>query len=305
MGLFVAEIWHYLLDDEAEGPVSREQLQELAEAGVVTPDDLVWRKGTDDWIPAKKVRGLFPNGSKPTTSKPTRPAAVRPATNPPNAKAKANRPKPSADDEDPPQTVAETETDTTDDSQADYRPQAIPLPVLLIGLHAGATAAVTLMQSGQASSSVDLGSQLGSVTGMLGGLFGDALSEAGLPSTGATPELPSAISSGVGWFASVLAALTVPLIVFEAAVCYGLFTHQWWARRIALVTYLTPILIAIVSLATPVSLGSPVKLTVDALIAGGILFYLTRPAIRIYFGDEDVSWSSWIQRLRRTEQESE
>ncbi|WP_166826359.1 DUF4339 domain-containing protein [Thalassoroseus pseudoceratinae] len=293
----MADVWHYLLDDEAEGPVSRDQLRELADAGVITPEDLVWRKGTEDWIPARKVRGLFqPQSShRDRSKKKRRPSETEPATGTPSTTDSAETP-------------SHGEMNSAD-QHADHsqsQPAGVPLPILLIGLHAGVTAAVTLLQSSQTSSTADLGSQLGSVTGMLGGLFGNAMSEAGLPSPGtSTPQIATSLSNGVGWFASVLAALTVPLIVFQAAVCYGLFTHQWWARRIALITYVTPILMALVSFVSPMSLGSPAKLTIDALIAAGILYFLTRRSVREYFGDDEVSWSSWASWLKIPERESD
>ena len=292
----MAEIWHYLLDDEPEGPVSREQLQELATAGVITPEDLVWRKGTDDWVPAKKVRGLFQPSGRPNSrsSVPEEDTTRSRSTDRKSSVHDSSRAQPT-----------KTAGDNEIEVPAPDRRTGLPLPILLIGLHAGVTAAVTLLQSSQTSSAADLGSQLGSVTGMLGGLFGNALNEAGLPTTASPSSLPTTISSGVGWFASLLSALTVPLIVFEAAVCYGLFTHQWWARRIALLTYVAPILMAVVSLVSPVSLGSPLKLTIDALIAAGIIFFLTRPWVRDYFGDEEISWRLWLQPFRRSHEESE
>lgn len=43
----------------AQGPVSAARLKELASAGRLQPTDLVWREGTPEWVPARRVRGLF------------------------------------------------------------------------------------------------------------------------------------------------------------------------------------------------------------------------------------------------------
>jgi hypothetical protein len=57
----MAEIlWYYAHGDEQLGPVSSAELKRLAEAADLSPDDLVWREGMEDWAPAQRVKGLFP-----------------------------------------------------------------------------------------------------------------------------------------------------------------------------------------------------------------------------------------------------
>ena len=51
--------WYYAHDGQQAGPVSALELKQLADAGKLTPDDLVWQEGVKDWIPARKVKGLF------------------------------------------------------------------------------------------------------------------------------------------------------------------------------------------------------------------------------------------------------
>ena len=54
------QLWFYAKNDEQLGPVSTAELKKLAGAGELAPDDLVWREGLDDWSPASKLKGLFP-----------------------------------------------------------------------------------------------------------------------------------------------------------------------------------------------------------------------------------------------------
>ncbi len=55
--------WYYLVNGEQMGPISSEQLKQLATDGKVTQDTHVWREGLDDWKPARLVQGLFDGGA--------------------------------------------------------------------------------------------------------------------------------------------------------------------------------------------------------------------------------------------------
>jgi hypothetical protein len=66
----MAEPWYYSKQGQRVGPVSEEQLRQLASSGQVQPTDLVWKKGLAQWTEARKVKGLFPTA---------------PAANPPSA----------------------------------------------------------------------------------------------------------------------------------------------------------------------------------------------------------------------------
>jgi TM2 domain-containing membrane protein YozV len=59
----MASEWYYSHDGQRLGPVSSEQLKELAAVGKLGPDDLVWKEGMDNWVAAGKVKKLLP----PTT----------------------------------------------------------------------------------------------------------------------------------------------------------------------------------------------------------------------------------------------
>jgi hypothetical protein len=59
------EVWYYHHAGEQAGPVSWKKLQELAKSGGIDPDDLVWKEGTPDWMPARSVKDLYPEGAVP------------------------------------------------------------------------------------------------------------------------------------------------------------------------------------------------------------------------------------------------
>jgi hypothetical protein len=47
--------WYYGRNGERGGPVELSQLQAMAQRGELKPDDLVWRAGMADWLPASTV----------------------------------------------------------------------------------------------------------------------------------------------------------------------------------------------------------------------------------------------------------
>lgn len=52
--------WRYLKPSgEQYGPVSSADLRAAAQLGFVTPEDLVQRLGSHDWIKARLIEGLF------------------------------------------------------------------------------------------------------------------------------------------------------------------------------------------------------------------------------------------------------
>jgi len=58
--------WYYARKDEQFGPVSAGELKQLADAGRLSPDDLLWREGMDAWTTAINLRGLFTPESAPS-----------------------------------------------------------------------------------------------------------------------------------------------------------------------------------------------------------------------------------------------
>src|SRR5271165_3621034 len=55
----MAEQWYYTQNRQQQGPVSFEELQQLAERGNISPRDLVWKEGMPEWVSAG-AQGIFP-----------------------------------------------------------------------------------------------------------------------------------------------------------------------------------------------------------------------------------------------------
>ena len=51
--------WYYAKGDQRFGPVSEEELRQLAAAGQLARTDLAWREGMDDWVPVGQT-GILP-----------------------------------------------------------------------------------------------------------------------------------------------------------------------------------------------------------------------------------------------------
>jgi hypothetical protein len=77
----MAHEWHYTLNGQpAAAPVTSAQLKQLAVAGQLKPNDLVWQDGMLEWAPAHSVKGLFATGKPIGDSGIVPPAgAVKPA----------------------------------------------------------------------------------------------------------------------------------------------------------------------------------------------------------------------------------
>jgi len=56
--------WYYTRNRQQNGPVSFEELKQIAANGGISPSDMVWNPPMPDWIPASSVQGLF-NSSNP------------------------------------------------------------------------------------------------------------------------------------------------------------------------------------------------------------------------------------------------
>jgi len=68
----MADQWYYAHQGQQAGPVSIEQLRQLAASGQLQPSDVVWKQGMAAWTAANTVEGLFS-------------AALGPAAPPPGA----------------------------------------------------------------------------------------------------------------------------------------------------------------------------------------------------------------------------
>lgn len=60
--------WYYTSDGQQVGPESASQLRTLAASGRLRPTDLVRKEGRSEWLPALRIKGLFPQ--EPVNSEP-------------------------------------------------------------------------------------------------------------------------------------------------------------------------------------------------------------------------------------------
>ena len=99
-GEFMSEaIWYFADGDVERGPVTEAQLRALIGTDNLKPDDLVWKEGMEDWMPAGEIPGLFDSDPDPDSESPKSedpPAAendsgapARPAPAPVRAAARA------------------------------------------------------------------------------------------------------------------------------------------------------------------------------------------------------------------------
>lgn len=57
-------IWYYARGESEQGPISTAQIKALAATGALRRDDLVWKEGMENWLPASDVDELFPPGKR-------------------------------------------------------------------------------------------------------------------------------------------------------------------------------------------------------------------------------------------------
>lgn len=93
----------------------------------------------------------------------------------------------------------------------------------------------------------------------------------------------AAFGSFAGGYAGLAVGLGVVLLIFglaSFAVAYGLWTGMGWAWLVALVLSGLGALVSLISIATGLGFGSIVSLIIDGII----IYYLTRPHVKAYFG---------------------
>ena len=69
--------WFYAKNNQQHGPVSEEQLKQLAASRQLNPSDLVWTDGMSEWTEARKLKGLFPTQAPPSPPSPPSPGSPR------------------------------------------------------------------------------------------------------------------------------------------------------------------------------------------------------------------------------------
>jgi len=76
----MAKVWHVVIGGKQYGPLSNSDLKSLADTGKLTPHDHVWKEGLPEWIPASKIKGLFPPRSATPSTETCRASASNAAT---------------------------------------------------------------------------------------------------------------------------------------------------------------------------------------------------------------------------------
>lgn len=78
-------MWHYLVDDQVQGPIPQEEMAALAQAGRIGPETMVWRPGFADWVEARacELESLFPAEMPPPVPQTAPPPPPMPGTAPP------------------------------------------------------------------------------------------------------------------------------------------------------------------------------------------------------------------------------
>ena len=62
--------WYFQEGDKRIGPIAAAALKKLAESGRITPETLVWRNGTPEWVKAGTIRGLITTSIPPAAPPP-------------------------------------------------------------------------------------------------------------------------------------------------------------------------------------------------------------------------------------------
>ena len=52
--------WHYARNGERLGPVAFDELKQIASAGLLSPNDLVWCEGMSGWETASRITRFVP-----------------------------------------------------------------------------------------------------------------------------------------------------------------------------------------------------------------------------------------------------
>ena len=58
--------WYYTTNNQQMGPISWDELRQLASTGLLQSNDLVWKEGMVDWVKATTKDGLFSDRAEPT-----------------------------------------------------------------------------------------------------------------------------------------------------------------------------------------------------------------------------------------------
>lgn len=73
----MADQWYVGRNGQKAGPYTTEQVRQMAAAGQLVPNDLLWKQGLANWVPLTEVKGLLPagGGTLPPLNLPASPPA--------------------------------------------------------------------------------------------------------------------------------------------------------------------------------------------------------------------------------------
>lgn len=74
-------MWYYMQDGAQQGPISEEELQDMARDGRLQPTDMVWKSGMQEWQQANQVEAL-PFSAPAVPDIPAAPSGVGDYTSP-------------------------------------------------------------------------------------------------------------------------------------------------------------------------------------------------------------------------------
>ena len=63
--------WYYVINGQQTGPITEAQLEELARAGTIKADTLVWAEGMPNWVPYSQARQPVMPGQPPIMAQPS------------------------------------------------------------------------------------------------------------------------------------------------------------------------------------------------------------------------------------------
>ena len=120
------------------------------------------------------------------------------------------------------------------------------------------------------------------VLAAIGGVFG-VLAGLGLIGLGGLVA-----ATGAGGLGVIFGLLVLALGIVDLAIAYGFWMAKPWAWTYGIVVEALSVIVAIIEV--PLVGNSIVNVVFSIVIAGIVIYYLSQPAIRKYFGAPETGW---------------
>ncbi|MCS7021430.1 MAG: GYF domain-containing protein [Gemmataceae bacterium] len=117
----MATQWFVNRNGNQEGPLTSAQLKQLVDRGELRPNDLVWKEGMSNWVPARQIKGLFPSSGEAVVE-------AAPASSPPAYTVVADTGAPHVAGSPGPQAYATTHASPTSQYYEPSSEEAFPRP---------------------------------------------------------------------------------------------------------------------------------------------------------------------------------